>query len=236
MGSVLLARSFGRGELGDDAAVLALVPALESIIGNRSWWMTLGWISVENQGRMACDRSIDDLGGECGYCQLDASEAAAVGTDGGTISRDPDASLQSCMDTMDRYGAKLVQLGVTPGTDAYWLLVKLMHSIGAGGTPLLLAQAAGAGVDVNDWAAVSAYGYANDDSLSRMMGHQPGYVSHWIDVANEVYDKGHALAAAAGVQDVAGGPGGSAFAYLVVASALGAIGLAGFFVWKRSQR
>lgn len=218
----------------DSDAALALVSTIQPLIGDKPWWLTLGWADVENSSRMGCDRSQASLGGECGFCQLSADERALVGVTQDCVTNDANCSLEACFSLMEAYGSRLQAAGVQYGTDTYWLLVKLAHGAGWSGVSILLNRASADGVNINDWDALTSYALANDADLSRAVGHGSGYFAHWINNANCVQSSGNILAAAAGVAGSAAA--GSFLPYVVGAAALTAIGVSGYVFWKRRRR
>lgn len=195
--------------------VLSLVPVIEPVLGDRPWWLVLGWIDVESGGRVSdLTTSVPSLGGEASYFQLSASERATVGADLDRMLRDPAYSVQKGLEFVETLADKAIKLGIPYGTDFFWGVVKLIHGIGYGGTIEIFNDMRAHGVEpqsLEDMAQYFCGGTCPNPRTSgppqtennirvaqaiKRRGGNIHYPSKWIYNAQMVYSRGQMLALA----------------------------------------
>lgn len=168
------------GAAGDWGTIL---PLLRQYATNIPIFFLLGWIDRESGGNIADTTSA----GEKGYFQISPAEARTYGYDLARLGTDPAYSITSGIDLVGNYGDQAAGLGYSYGSDDFWSIVKLIHTVGLGGTRQLISAAGGgtpswsaieAAVDptmpVGGRTALSAFGIVDDT------------FNHGVDLANQL--------------------------------------------------
>jgi hypothetical protein len=173
----------------DDDRYRLLIPILDRYRVDIPLSFLLGWIARESSG------FVDDLTPpphcERGFFQISPDESANYHYDHDRLSTDYDYSVQTGIQLVHVYEGltRTRYPWATPGTELYWRMVKLQHTIGGQGTLTLIAkvtkvQAAGTPIT---WAAIESYA----------AGHQPQTV-HNLRLVDDVFTLGQRIAAANG--------------------------------------
>jgi hypothetical protein len=156
----------------------------------------VGWIAKESGGR------IDEVTkyGERGYFQLMPEEQTRVGfTDTDKLSSDPQYSINAGLALIGVYMGAVDKLGLARGTEFYWKMVKLMHSMGSGAVDKIWKAADS---DNRTWQRFEDYAESHEDELKHLTKHSP---TKWFEYVDKVADVGRPFGF--GSQDVVVGDG-----------------------------
>jgi len=170
------------GASGDWGTIL---PLLRQYATNIPIYYLLGWIKRESGGDITDTTSA----GEKGYFQISPGEARTYGYDLARLGTDPAYSIESGIDLVGNYGEVASGLGYSYGTDDFWSIVKLVHTVGKGGTQQLI-NAAGGGTP--SWSAIEA---AVDPSMQ--VGGRTAASA--FGIVDDVFNQGATLADQLGV-------------------------------------
>lgn len=151
--------------------------------------LLVGWVARESAGRL--DEVPKPLkgepDGERGYFQLTPSNSREVGADHARLSTDSDYSIdagiryiQKCMGDVDRLGV------AARGSMFYWMLVKLVHTMGSGATKKIVEAARAAGA-AGSWASLKQYALSHEGDLLSATKHSP---SKWFPLVDKVAEVG----------------------------------------------
>jgi hypothetical protein len=147
--------------------------------------VALGWIQVESGGRLGETTSLD----ERGYFQLMPDESKEIGVDHQRLSTDSDYSLEAGFKLIAYY-AKVVRsrtrscnVNVMDGSEFFWRLVKLGHSMGGGSLSMILRDAATANA-ATDWNAFSSFLRAHDGDYLHRLKHSP---VKWLGLIDRMF-------------------------------------------------
>ncbi len=134
----------------------------------------LGWAKRESGGNNADTTP----GREYGFFQISPQESRALGLDHDRIHVDPPYAVQAGVALINDYAGKAADLGYAFDTDDFWRIVKLIHTVGLGGTRQIIDAAGGgspswsqieanvdSGMFVGGRTAASAFGIV-DDTMS----------------------------------------------------------------------
>ena len=179
--------------------VNALVPKLQDIASQNDipLGLMIAWIAKESGGRLTSHTSLD----ERGYYQLMPEESKALGLDHQRLSTDSDYSLDAGTKMIKKYAANAdkmlreLSISVPRGSPFYWLIVKMIHTVGAGQTRKWLRAANAAGA-AGSWDAFAEYVQGQ-----RWTGPQP---KKWIPFLATIYKLGAPFGFGSGAALVAG--------------------------------
>lgn len=177
--------------------------------------LLVGWICKESGGRLGDTTKYD----ERGLFQLMPDESKKLGLDHQRLSTDLDYSINGGLALIGYYSGIVDRLGVAlKGSTYYWMLVKLVHSMGSGATTKIV-QAAQKDGAVSSWDVLEKYATAHNDELLHATKHSP---LKWFPFCDEVYRVGAPFGFGTGaaptiVGEWAGGPvkGGTFFSDIV---------------------
>ena len=142
----------------------------------------LGWISRESNFWL---NDIESTG-ERSLFQLSRSEQNLVGADPDRLVSDVDYAVQKGVDLVRLYAAAAHNdFGFEYGTFTFWHIVKLIHTVGAGGTRTILSTA---GADPS-WDTVVA---SNQSRLAQTVGGRS--IASAFDIVEGVFQQGADLA------------------------------------------
>jgi hypothetical protein len=162
--------------------VNALLPRLRAIAEATGipLGLQVAWIAKESGGKLGSHTGLD----ERGLYQLMPAESKSLGLDHERLSTDLEYSLGAGTKLIRQYQSKVDDLGVAAaprGSALYWLLVKLVHTVGAGQTKkwVKAAQAAGA---MGSWGNFESFVLGQ-----RWAGPQP---RKWLPFLDAIYRLG----------------------------------------------
>lgn len=145
--------------------------------------LLVGWIAKESGGRLSDTTRLD----ERGLFQLHPKESEALGIDHQRLSTDLVYSINAGLALIGKYMGAVDKLGIArKGTEYYWRLVKLMHTMGSGAV-LKIINAAEAANSVGSWDALKNYAIVHDVDLLRSTKHSP---KKWFPLVDAVFDVG----------------------------------------------
>lgn len=145
--------------------------------------LMIGWIAKESGGRIGDLTKLD----ERGYFQLHPDESKALGLDHQRLSTDPDYSIAGGVALIKKYMGRVDGLGVAPkGSEYYWKVVKLFHTMGSGAAAKIVKMASAAGA-VSSWESLEKYALDNETELFRIVKHSP---TKWFPLVDKVYATG----------------------------------------------
>lgn len=160
--------------------------------------LLIGWIAKESGGRLDEVTKLD----ERGYFQLMPAESAMLGLDHKRLSTDSTYSINAGLRLIAHYMVDVDKLGIAPkGSDYYWRLVKLAHTMGVGAMDKIVAAAQGAG-DAKSWSDLETYALGHDKELLASTKHSP---AKWFPFVDEIYDVGAPFGFGASMTIVGGG-------------------------------
>jgi hypothetical protein len=150
----------------------------------------VGWIAKESGGKLAVhpqpgagDTKLD----ERGLFQLMPAESKMLGFDHQRLSTDPVYSINAGLALIGHYMGEADKLGVAQhGSNYYWRLVKLLHTMGSGAVDKIIAAAKADGA-VASWEALEEYATSHDAELLHATKHSP---VKWFPFVDEVYATG----------------------------------------------
>jgi hypothetical protein len=143
----------------------------------------VGWIAKESGGRLDDVTRLD----ERGLFQLMPSESQALGLDHRRLSTDLVYSINAGLALIGKYMGDVAKLGVArKGTEYYWKLVKLCHTMGSGATRKIVDAAQAAGV-AGSWESLRNYAVAHDSELLHATKHSP---VKWFPLVDAVFEVG----------------------------------------------
>lgn len=149
--------------------------------------VAVGWIQVESGGRVGEVTSL----GERGYFQLLPEESKDLHIEHERLSTDQVYSLVSGFRLITYYSARIeaftyaTGLRVQPGSEFYWRLVKLAHSIGQGACKVMMTDAAHQHID--NWAAFAAFFLEHDAEYTKRLRHSP---LKWVRLVDRMFEIG----------------------------------------------
>lgn len=148
--------------------VRGLLPLLECYRGDIPLDFLVGWVAVETGGCVGDISRID----ERGYFQIHPGELKRIKVDGQSVDRallvtGPKYSVKAGIQLVRYYmwRAKNV-LGLQPGTDLFWRMVKFQHT-GTGYVKVILDAMRRDGKSPTSWEAIRKYVKDNTDKLSK---------------------------------------------------------------------
>lgn len=162
-----------------------LLPQLKqaSITSGVPLGLLIGWIAKESGGRLSDTTKLD----ERGYFQLMPDESKKLGLDHQRLSTDSDYSIAGGIKLIQDYAKKAEALAAAPiGTAYYWRLVKLLHTMGSGAVPKIIAGAKQVGA-TSSWDALEQHATSNEDRYLHETKHSP---TKWFPLVDKVYDAG----------------------------------------------
>lgn len=164
--------------------------------------LLIGWIAKESGGRLGEVTKLD----ERGLFQLMPDESKMLGLDHQRLSTDLVYSINAGLRLIAHYMGDVDALGVAPkGSDYYWRLVKLCHTMGVGAVKKIVGAAEAAG-DARSWKDLESYALGHNDALLSATKHAP---AKWFPFVDAIYDVGAPFGFGA-AQAIVGG-GGPAF-------------------------
>ncbi len=147
--------------------------------------VALGWIQVESGGRLGETTSLD----ERGYFQLLPDESTEIGVDHQRLSIDSDYSLEAGFKLINyyakvvRFRARVCNVSLAEGSEFFWRLVKLGHSMGGGSLSVMLRDAAAANA-ASSWDSFSAFLRAHDADYLHRLKHSP---VKWLSLIDRMF-------------------------------------------------
>ncbi len=142
----------------------------------------VGWIAKESGGRLGEVTKLD----ERGLAQLMPAESARLGLDHQRLSTDLIYSINAALALIGYYMGDVDKLGVAQrGTDYYWKLVKLCHTMGNGATKKIVSAAQAAGA-AGSWATLEKFALANNAEMLHETKHSPQKWFPFVDAVAEV--------------------------------------------------
>lgn len=145
--------------------------------------LMVGWIARESGGKLSEITKLD----ERGYFQLMPAESKALGLDHKKLSTDSQYSINAGLMLIAKYMGLTDKLNIAPkGTDFYWKVVKLNHTMGSGATKKIVQSAKAAGA-AGTWSTLRKYALDNNDMLFRTTKHSP---AKWFPLVDQVYVAG----------------------------------------------
>lgn len=145
--------------------------------------LMVGWIAKESGGKLAETTKYD----ERGLFQLMPDESKTLGLDHQRLSTDLTYSINGGIALIGYYSGKVDKFGVASRGSAYfWLLTKLVHSMGDGAVQKIVKAARDAGM-VSSWAALKSYALNNEAELLHETKHSP---TKWFNFVDSVYKVG----------------------------------------------
>lgn len=140
----------------------------------------VGWIAKESGGKIGEKTSL----GELGYFQLIPDEQKKTGyTDKERLSSDPMYSINAGLALIATYMGVVDRLGIAPrGSEYFWRLVKLAHSMGSGAVQKIVAMAQAAG-ETRTWRRLEDFALAHEAEIKSATKHSP---SKWFPFVDEV--------------------------------------------------
>lgn len=205
------------GAASDWPSILALLRQYSSKI---PIYFELGWIKRESGG----DNADTTSSREYGFFQISPQESAAMGFDHNRIHVDPAYAVQTGVQLINEYAGDASDRGYTYGTDDFWHIVKLIHTVGLGGTDQLIAAAGGGSPS---WAQIEA---AADPGM--MVGGRTAQSA--FGIVDDTFSGGADLADQLGVDLSEGSSSLSPStqnAMIAVAAAAGVLGAAALAWW-----
>jgi hypothetical protein len=161
-----------------------LRPAIENMCS--AWRVPLGvvvgWIEVESGGRLRETTSL----GERGYFQLTPAESQDLGLQHARLSTDSLYSLSAGFKLIDYYRKIIARLlilrqpAIVSGSEYFWRLVKLAHTMGQGATSTILVDAFAAGQG-SSWEALRQFALQNEAHYLQTLKHSPAKWFPFID-------------------------------------------------------
>ncbi|MES2179837.1 MAG: transglycosylase SLT domain-containing protein [Gemmatimonadota bacterium] len=143
----------------------------------------VGWIAKESGGRLGEVTKLD----ERGLFQLMPSESKSLGLDHQRLSTDATYSINGGLALIGQYMKLVNVLDVAPkGSEYFWRLVKLAHTMGSGATKKIVAMAQDAG-EARTWARLEAYALAHESEILHAVKHSP---TKWFPFVDKVYAVG----------------------------------------------
>jgi hypothetical protein len=156
----------------------------------------VGWIAKESGGR------IDEVTkyGERGYFQIIPEEQTRIGyEDTDRLSSDPQYSINAGLALIGVYMGAVDKLGLVRGTEFYWKMVKLMHSMGSGAVDKIWHAA---DTETRTWQRFENFAESHEDEMKHLTKHSP---TKWFAFVDKVADVGRPFGF--GSQDVVVGDG-----------------------------
>jgi hypothetical protein len=143
----------------------------------------VGWIAKESGGRLDDVTKLD----ERGLFQLMPSESKSLGLDHQRLSTDLVYSINAGLALIGRYMGVVDKLGVAKrGTEYFWRLTKLCHTMGSGAAQKIVSAAQSAGV-AGSWASLRNWAVAHDSELLHATKHSP---LKWFPLIDAVFEVG----------------------------------------------
>lgn len=144
----------------------------------------IGWIAKESGGKLG---EVTPKFEERGLFQLMPAESKMLKLDHQRLSTDLVYSINAGLMLIGHYMGDVDKLGVAPkGSDYYWRLVKLAHTMGVGAMDKIVAAAQAAG-DAKSWSDLEQYALTHDKELLSATKHSP---AKWFPFVDEVYAVG----------------------------------------------
>lgn len=152
--------------------------------------LLVGWIAHESGGLLegwGSPRAKLTKYNERGFFQLMPDESKSLGLDHDRLSTDPQYSINAGLALIARYEGVVDRMAAaTPGSALYFLLVKLVHTIGPGNAEKWVKEAQADGA-MGSWQAFSSWALDHDSSLLHETKHSP---KKWIPFLQKIYDTG----------------------------------------------
>lgn len=143
----------------------------------------VGWIARESGGRLDEVTKLD----ERGYFQLMPSESKMLGVDHQRLSTDPVYSINAGLALIGHYMGEADKLGIAQhGSNFFWKVVKLLHTMGSGAVTKIVAAAKVDGA-VGSWESLEEYATTHDSEFLHQTKHSP---LKWFPLVDEVYAAG----------------------------------------------
>ena len=141
--------------------------------------LMVGWLAKESGGRLEEVTKLD----ERGVFQLHPDESKALGLDHQRLSTDMTYSIAGGVALIRKYMGIAQALNVAaPGSDYFWRLVKLLHTMGSGATRTIVKAAEAAG-QAGSWRSLEDYALSNEKQLLSATKHSP---TKWFPLVDEV--------------------------------------------------
>ncbi len=161
--------------------------------------LIIGWIARESGGRLDETTKLD----ERGYFQLMPSESAFLGLDHQRLSTDPVYSINAGLLLIGKYMKTVAGLGVAvAGSEYFWRLVKLVHTMGSGAVKKIITAAKAAN-KAGSWNTLEDYAIGHDSELLSATKHSP---KKWFPLVDAVADVGRPFGFGGQTEVVGGGP------------------------------
>lgn len=139
----------------------------------------VGWICKESGGKLGEVTRLD----ERGLFQIMAGESKTLGLDHQRLSTDLNYSINGGLALIGRYMGLANSLNVAPqGSEYFWRLVKLLHTMGSGAIKKIVEMAKVAG-EVRTWQRLEDYALSHEKEIFKVVKHSP---SKWFPLVDEV--------------------------------------------------
>lgn len=151
----------------------------------------VGWIAKESRGKLDEVTWLD----ERGIFQIHPDESKKVrdpetkqiGIDHKRLSTDLVYSINCGLSLIAKYMGLVDDLGVAQkGSEYYWRLVKLAHTMGSRATKKIVDQAKAAG-EARTWARLREWSLANEKELFKQVKHSP---TKWMPFVDKIFAVG----------------------------------------------
>jgi hypothetical protein len=141
--------------------------------------LLIGWIAKESAGKLGDLTKLD----ERGVFQIHPEESGSLGLDHQRLSTDLEYSIAAGILLIKRYMSKAAALDIAPaGSDYFYRLVKLFHTMGSGATSKIVAGAKAAG-EAGSWEALRNHAVTNNQKYLSLVKHSP---AKWFPLVEEV--------------------------------------------------
>lgn len=158
----------------------------------------VGWIARESGGRIGEVTRLD----ERGIFQLHPDESKSLKLDHQRLSTDLNYSLEAGIALIKKYMGLATKMDAAPpGSEYFWKLVKLAHTMGSGITPKIVAMAKDAG-EARTWQRLRDYSLANEKKILSTMKHSP---TKWMPFIDKIFNTGRPFGVGSSTEVVVGG-------------------------------
>jgi len=144
--------------------------------------LAVGWIELESGGNPHEKTPI----GEVSVWQISPEEAADMGLDIVRLEHDPQYGLSAGFELVHRYQRAVGRLKVPNlaiGTEYYWRLVKLGHSMGGGAMRRLMTDAINQQA-YESWDLLKPFALSNTAKYLKLLKHSP---AKWFEFVDRVF-------------------------------------------------
>lgn len=143
----------------------------------------VGWIAKESGGRLDDVTKLD----ERGIFQLHPDESKGLGIDHQKLSTDLTYSINAGLALIGKYMGQVTSYDVAPkGSEFFWKLVKLAHTMGSGATKKIVEMARAAG-ESRTWQKIEDYALSHEAEIMHAVKHSP---TKWIPFVDKIFQVG----------------------------------------------